>query len=394
MLGEGTPLVNMTAVARRIKQTFGRQTMIYANFDASPFTPGVNGSVCAASHRCPAAPLPHSCCLTGGVPSEINAVSVDMYCGRVGHDGKVSPNSTCPDPTSEARHVLDYYRSVVYPLLQPHHRVFLVPGLFGANNDSRTDDILASKFESFWRLATKDPRVLGFKPWHFNSRAAKPGSTAYSNQFRLGAMSFPTLLAAMQEKGAALRAKAGPRLMTTDELAGKSKRRVVWWVTKGRGAAAGPSNAEFVSQHRDAVSGLAPCCNCWKINAGNNLSTDPLCNSSYFGSFRRQGLEVFPHGMPTEAATLSGDYSGAIAELAAHAKRNSWSGVHTDLEGLKSDANLRAYAHFVTNLSAAFEAQGMVVYADGARRMGDYKQKLPLGSPRFMTMQDAHAFSI
>ena len=178
----------------------------------------------------------------------------------------------------------------------------------------------------------------------------------------------------MQAKGAALRAKAGPRLMTTDELAGsvrsggvapgqgKDQRRVVWWVTKGRGAAVGPSNAEFVSQHRDAVSGLAPCCNCWKINAGNNLSTDPLCNSSYFGSFRREGLEVFPHGMPTEAATLSGDYRGAIAELAAHAKRNSWSGVHTDLEGLKSDANLRAYAHFVTNLSAAFEAQGMVVY--------------------------------
>ena len=76
MLGEGTPLVNMTAVARRIKRTFGRQTMVYANFDASPFTPGVNGSVCAASHRCPAAALPHSCCLTGGVPPEIDVVSV------------------------------------------------------------------------------------------------------------------------------------------------------------------------------------------------------------------------------------------------------------------------------------------------------------------------------
>ena len=88
----------------------------------------------------------------------------DMYCGRVGHDGKVSPNSTCPDPTSEASHVFDYYRSVVYPLLQPHHRVFLVPGLFGADNDSGTDEVLASKFESFWKLATKDPRVLGFKP--------------------------------------------------------------------------------------------------------------------------------------------------------------------------------------------------------------------------------------
>ena len=80
MLGEGTPLVNMTAVARRIKQTFGRETMIYANFDASPFTAGVNGSVCVASKRCPGAPLPHSCCLTGGVPSEIDVVSVRVTC--------------------------------------------------------------------------------------------------------------------------------------------------------------------------------------------------------------------------------------------------------------------------------------------------------------------------
>ena len=80
LLGEGTPLVNMTAVARRIKQTFGRETMIYANFDARPFTVGVNGSVCAASERCPAAPLPQSCCLTRGVPSEIDVVSVRATC--------------------------------------------------------------------------------------------------------------------------------------------------------------------------------------------------------------------------------------------------------------------------------------------------------------------------
>ena len=74
------------------------------------------------------------------------------------------------------------------------------------------------------------------------------------------------------------------------------------------------------------------------------------------------GLKIHPHGKPRKDAVLRGDYGNAILALVAHAKRNQWSGVHTDLEGLKSSTDTAAYVHFVTNLSIAMEAVGLTVY--------------------------------
>ena len=50
LLGEGVPLANLTAVARRIRSTFGHPTFIYWNEAGSVFWPPTNGTAgCAVS---------------------------------------------------------------------------------------------------------------------------------------------------------------------------------------------------------------------------------------------------------------------------------------------------------------------------------------------------------
>jgi hypothetical protein len=128
-------------------------------------------------------PDPHGCCLNGpgGVPSDFDAVSVDMYAGTLGLDGLPDPNSTCPEPTREAHCVFDYLRKSVYPHLRPSQKVFVVPGTYGsvgcftestvfgpqqictggAAAQAATDHILTAKFNLYWELAVKDPTVIG-----------------------------------------------------------------------------------------------------------------------------------------------------------------------------------------------------------------------------------------
>ena len=49
----------------------------------------------------------------------------------------------------------------------------------------------------------------GFKPWHFNNDTATPASK-WLNQFHLGAISYPKLMARLLHYGSMIKAKAGP----------------------------------------------------------------------------------------------------------------------------------------------------------------------------------------
>ena len=71
----------------------------------------------------------------------------------------------CPTVAGEAACVSKFLRQTVYPKLQPHQRVFVVPGLFGEKVDDATDTALVAKFDNYWAMAQKDKRVVGLNPW-------------------------------------------------------------------------------------------------------------------------------------------------------------------------------------------------------------------------------------
>ena len=144
-----------------------------------------------------------------------DAVSVDEYAGTLNKSGQPRTKSTCPHPTLEAKCVFDFMRENVYPRLKPHQRVFVVPGTYGltASDGGETDRMLKAKLELYWELAVKDPLVIGMKPWHFANEHAVPANATdavWINQFHLGATSYPSLMASLRTKGAAVKAKHGP----------------------------------------------------------------------------------------------------------------------------------------------------------------------------------------
>jgi hypothetical protein len=70
-----------------------------------------------------------------------------------------------------------------------------------------------AKFELYWQLATKDPRVIGIKPYHYmDEPRANPASpnSKFSNQFSNGATRYPLLMHSIREKGQALKRAVGP----------------------------------------------------------------------------------------------------------------------------------------------------------------------------------------
>ena len=144
----GTPLANLTAVAQAIRDRFGSLPFIYTNEDGRAFDPPVNASgLCAASLRCAADGERRDCCLAGGVPPVIDAISLDSY--------KLDD--------SEADRVFEYLRRIVYPRLHPHQNVWVVPGLFGSVANNSVDEMLVRKLDRYWAMAINDSRVVGVR---------------------------------------------------------------------------------------------------------------------------------------------------------------------------------------------------------------------------------------
>ena len=159
----GTPLANLTAVATAVRNRFPR-AFIYTNEDMRAFQPPPAGSAagkCAASLRCAADGQRRGCCLTDGVPSVIDAISIDNYGGILNQSGL--PDLSCPDAAREADCVFDLLEQWVYPRLSAQQKVWIVPGLYGSVADDATDELLVRKLDLYWARAINDSRVVGIK---------------------------------------------------------------------------------------------------------------------------------------------------------------------------------------------------------------------------------------
>ena len=104
--------------------------------------------------------------LDGKLPAELDIFSIDDY----------SMNA------SQHKH---FHETVIYPMLHPHQKIYLVPGSYATRapvNISKSewccygskfsdcDSCMVERIERFYNWAAKDARVIGFAPWHWDSR--------------------------------------------------------------------------------------------------------------------------------------------------------------------------------------------------------------------------------
>lgn len=181
MLGDelvegGFPLSNLSALATRVRRGLKNSSaFIYTNeafavggrCNTSADCKHPTRQVCTAAHTCDAKPWPY-------IPHDIDFISSDQYATG----------------TREAEVTEQYYKRFWYPLLRPHQRVWVCPGMFGPPGSpaqmSATDLELVAKLQAYWQWSKRDPRVAGMIGWHW--------STLYSTfapSMRLGAAEYP-----------------------------------------------------------------------------------------------------------------------------------------------------------------------------------------------------------
>ena len=137
--------------------------------------------------------------------------------------------------SDEPAHVREFYERAVFPKLGPHQRAAVVPGLFGCSNATVTaagrgygarqgpgrggrggggaapppvpapplaqqSAQLLAKLQGYWVWFRNDSRLAGIVPWHFSTRPGRQSDGQYCDM-RLGASSFPELLAQLRTIG-------------------------------------------------------------------------------------------------------------------------------------------------------------------------------------------------
>ena len=168
------------------------------------------------------------------------------------------------------------------------------------------------------------------------------------------------------------------------EGAASGGREVSWYVVKGDGPAAGPSNLDFVRRHRDVVTAVVPCCGCWSVVGRDDpekrpegqLATNKQCGPGHFGSFAAMGVRVLPCGAPGLPCLLRRcwrpDVNGGVdtvAQLVSYVAASNYSGVHSDFEMGQGAYNathpaVAAYQEFTSALSAGLRARGKQLVID------------------------------
>eukprot|EP00039_Didymoeca_costata_P001033 m.49122 g.49122 ORF g.49122 m.49122 type:complete len:181 (+) comp10598_c0_seq4:553-1095(+) len=106
-----------------------------------------------------------------GVPSELDIISIDDYYLNVSEHRK-------------------FYEQEIYPLLNENQKVFLVPGAFATRITINTsqwctkpdgtpgqtmqdcDRFMVNLTKEYYQWALEDQRVVGFAPWHWDTRGA------------------------------------------------------------------------------------------------------------------------------------------------------------------------------------------------------------------------------
>ena len=171
----GVPLSNYTAVLAHLRSAFGRSVMLYGNECTHP-----SGLV---------------------VPAELDLYSFDVY------------NAQNDNGTSEVAMARSIAEKTIFPLLAPHQKLLLVPGVYGntpttcvkagrsaatCSLDAQATQVVA-KLEGFFSWAKGEERIAGFNSWHFGRRrTSQHGGAA---DMELGAAEMPTVLAKLRQIG-------------------------------------------------------------------------------------------------------------------------------------------------------------------------------------------------
>lgn len=181
MLGDelvegGFPLSNLSALATRVRRGLGNSsTFIYTNeafavggqCNTSADCKHPTRQICTAAHTCDARPWPY-------LPPDIDFISSDQYTTGA-HEAEVTEQ---------------YYKRFWFPLLQPHQRVWVCPGVFGPSGTSAqmavTDNQLVEKLQAYWEWSKREPRVAGIIGWHWSSLYP-----TFKPAMRLGATEYP-----------------------------------------------------------------------------------------------------------------------------------------------------------------------------------------------------------
>jgi len=116
----------------------------------------------------------------------------------------------------EAELVMAWYNERVFPLLAPHQRVWVIPGLFGnsnkssaAGNHSHQETQLLQSLNAYTTWMKHEPRIAAMVPWHWFSR-----SSPRSPEFALGAKEFPALVAGLEAFGRDLKRNTSATITT------------------------------------------------------------------------------------------------------------------------------------------------------------------------------------
>eukprot|EP01052_Picozoa_sp_SAG31_P047729 SAG31_NODE_9683_length_1242_cov_0.966754_1_plen_382_part_01 len=195
----------LAPVARRLRSHFPdpKVLLIWANECDSSIVGGIGHGGAVTP------PLPRG---PGAIPSEIDLLSVDIYRGF--------GNDTLPG-AAEVAEVSAFFTEEIFPRMHATQRAMAVPGFFGCTNCvgmghgggcgslAQQEARMLDKLSAYRQYLTSEPRMAGLAPWHMDNRnrvgcdvAVKPN--CHDCDMKLGAASFPRLLAAWQEFGASI----------------------------------------------------------------------------------------------------------------------------------------------------------------------------------------------
>ena len=126
-----------------------------------------------------------------------------------------SLTSSLLDPAmykAEAEQIIAYYQQFLAKL-RDHQQLLVVPGTFACStgigttqNSTSQDGMVLQKLDVLEAWAKRTPQVGGFYAWHLMDRMDMPDSERCD--FRLGAVSMPTVMAKLREIGSTIVSRA------------------------------------------------------------------------------------------------------------------------------------------------------------------------------------------
>jgi hypothetical protein len=193
----GLTVNNLSALATYLRQRLPPRVFIYTNEGFRYENPclGPNHTTCKGSGAGPARCVQGRCIPATWkyFPADIDAISLDGYANSAG----------------EVTFARSQYERYFFPLLRPHQKVWVVPGIYGHNCSSdgstrmqnasclaRTDSILVAKLRGYLSWAEAEPRLEGIIAWHWPSLAGPPSGDW---GMQMGGVAYPQLLGLVQQ---------------------------------------------------------------------------------------------------------------------------------------------------------------------------------------------------